>query len=561
VRGPRRVALPLVLLVLALLAGARAVAAQPKGPPDFGMPKAESSPGFVTFSHERHRAKVPACATCHARDFKMKRGASGPITLEAKQQGKLCGACHDGKAAFPIEQCDSCHKDTPVAGAPAPPPGKEPGTVAQAPEGPGAECLACHGDKDLKRSARRKEPATSVFVDAASFQSSTHASLDCVGCHTTATVPHGALPRVRCTDCHGEVPDVVGASVHARPKPQEAPSCAGCHGVHDVRPAKSPDVEKCAACHGAQVARYRESIHGASRQKGDLEAATCSSCHGATHAIVTTSDPRAPTYHLNLPRTCAKCHADPELARRHGIEAGDVYQQYMDSIHGRAVTRAGLLVAANCSDCHTAHAIKPKNDPKSSVFRDNIPRTCAGCHAGIHATYAQSIHGAAVARGNPIAPVCTDCHTAHRIRRVEAEAWKLDIIAECGTCHAESLRTYRDTFHGKVTALGFTRVARCSDCHGSHAVRPARDPASQVHPANLVQTCARCHPRANQNFVQYDPHADPDDPTRDRLLYWTAFFMRWLLVGTFTFFGIHTVLWGVRGLVQGRRSPRAPRDD
>jgi c(7)-type cytochrome triheme protein len=50
------------------------------------------------------------------RDFKMKRGASGPITLAAKQEGKYCGACHDGKTkiggavVFPIDACDKCHQ-------------------------------------------------------------------------------------------------------------------------------------------------------------------------------------------------------------------------------------------------------------------------------------------------------------------------------------------------------------------------------------------------------------------------------------------------------------------
>jgi c(7)-type cytochrome triheme protein len=49
------------------------------------------------------------------RDFKMKRGTSGQITLAAKQEGKFCGACHDGKmqmggaVVFPIDECDRCH--------------------------------------------------------------------------------------------------------------------------------------------------------------------------------------------------------------------------------------------------------------------------------------------------------------------------------------------------------------------------------------------------------------------------------------------------------------------
>jgi c(7)-type cytochrome triheme protein len=106
-----------VLCVLAVAGFAPRALAQPKAPTDFQIPKADSSPGQVTFSHRAHLSKVSKCSTCHMRDFKMKRGASGPVTLEAKQQGKFCGACHDGKttiggaAVFPIDQCDSCHKD------------------------------------------------------------------------------------------------------------------------------------------------------------------------------------------------------------------------------------------------------------------------------------------------------------------------------------------------------------------------------------------------------------------------------------------------------------------
>jgi c(7)-type cytochrome triheme protein len=89
--------------------------AQPPVPPDFEIPKAESSPGAVMFSHARHLPRVGRCSICHMRDLKMKRGASG-ITLAGKQEGKFCGACHDGTTpiggtpTFAIEQCDGCHK-------------------------------------------------------------------------------------------------------------------------------------------------------------------------------------------------------------------------------------------------------------------------------------------------------------------------------------------------------------------------------------------------------------------------------------------------------------------
>ena len=101
-------------LALGLLIG-RAGQSQTQAPDDFVMTKGENSPGPVTFSHRRHLEKVSKCTTCHLKTFKMKRGQSGTITLEALQEGKFCGSCHDGKTdiagvvPFPIDACDRCH--------------------------------------------------------------------------------------------------------------------------------------------------------------------------------------------------------------------------------------------------------------------------------------------------------------------------------------------------------------------------------------------------------------------------------------------------------------------
>ena len=140
--------------------------------------------------------------------------------------------------------------------------------------------------------------------------------------------------------------------------------------------------------------------------------------------------------------------------------------------------------------------------------------------------------------GNALAPVCADCHTAHDIGSVDTDQWKLAIVRECGTCHEQSFRTYRDTFHGKITALGFTRVAKCADCHGSHGILPASNPASMISPQRRLATCQQCHPAANANFALYDPHADPHDHDRNPMLYYTSVFMKLLLGGVFLFFGI-----------------------
>ena len=110
----RRSCAPAAALTAVLLAITPATAQAP-APPDFEIPKADSSPGVVTFSHARHLPRIGKCSACHMRDLKMKRGASG-ITLAGKSEGKFCGACHDGKTSiggvptFAIEQCDGCHK-------------------------------------------------------------------------------------------------------------------------------------------------------------------------------------------------------------------------------------------------------------------------------------------------------------------------------------------------------------------------------------------------------------------------------------------------------------------
>ena len=270
------------------------------------------------------------------------------------------------------------------------------------------------------------------------------------------------------------------------------------------------------------------------------------------HDIKPASDPASRTHHLRVAPTCGVCHG-PRGAR---TGAPSVASHFEDSIHGRALRKQGLVVAPNCASCHGPHEIRKKTDPASTVNRANVVGTCTKCHEGIRPAYEQSVHAQAVKAGNALAPVCADCHTAHDIGSVETDAWKLGIIRECGTCHEQSLRTYRDTFHGKISELGFTRVAKCADCHGAHDILPASNPASMISPQRRLSTCQQCHPTANANFALYDPHADPHDRDRNPVLHYTALFMKLLLGGVFLFFGIHTLLW-FPAIVAGPARPRS----
>ncbi len=383
---------------------------------------------------------------------------------------------------------------------------------------------------------------------------------DCLGCHgdPSATRANGTSIAVS--------PAVFAASIHG----QAGQSCVDCH-TDLATTAEFPHAEKlapvnCATCHDEAAQKYATSVHAEARRASPgSPAATCKDCHG-THNIRPASDPDSSINHLNLPATCGRCHGNPEIIKRAKIAVGNVYRQFQDSIHGQALAKSGLVVAPNCSDCHGFHDIQRRSNPQSHVYRTNVPDTCGKCHNGIERQYLEGIHGQQLKDGNPLAPECANCHTAHSIQRVEAESWRLQVIRECGTCHAESIKTYRDTFHGQVTRLGFVRVAACADCHSAHNIFPPSDPRSSVSPARLVTTCRKCHPGANARFVKYDPHADRQDRQRNPMLFYAGRFMTSLLVGVFAFFGIHTTLWfsrSVRARHQQERAaaPRGPAND
>jgi predicted CXXCH cytochrome family protein len=157
------------------------------------------------------------------------------------------------------------------------------------------------------------------------------------------------------------------------------------------------------------------------------------------------------------------------------------------------------------------------------------------------------VHGKAVAAGKKGAPVCSDCHTAHAIEQPTASAFRMQSTPICGNCHKEKFSTYRDTFHSQLGSLGgYVETARCWDCHGAHEILPASDPRSPVAPANLVETCGRCHAGANASFVQYQPHANAHNRKLNPALYYVTLFMNLLLVSVLTFFMIHTLLWLIR---------------
>ena len=82
-------------------------------PGEIRLPRSADSPGPVSFFHETHvNPERPNCTTCHSREFRiLKASMARRLAHENFEKGRQCGACHNGKAAFKIEDdCTNCHR-------------------------------------------------------------------------------------------------------------------------------------------------------------------------------------------------------------------------------------------------------------------------------------------------------------------------------------------------------------------------------------------------------------------------------------------------------------------
>jgi cytochrome b subunit of formate dehydrogenase len=231
----------------------------------------------------------------------------------------------------------------------------------------------------------------------------------------------------------------------------------------------------------------------------------------------------------------------------------------MGSIHARPNKDDQSRTNATCYDCHQAHYVYPEGSKEREQWRLDLPNICGKCHAAERKQYETSVHGQAVLKDkNPYAAVCSDCHTTHDIDSPQLASVRLQITKNCGNCHTDSYKSYRETYHGQVHALGYAYTAKCYDCHGSHTIKHVDDPQSKVHPNNRLATCQQCHKDATPGFVSFQPHGNAHDFQRYPHIWITSKFMIQLLVGTFAFFWLHSALWfwrEYRDRKQGKTRP------
>ncbi len=323
-------------------------------------------------------------------------------------------------------------------------------------------CLSCHSNPDLSMTLPSGEKL-SLFIDSKMLANSVHSpqGIECEACHTTITTyPHPA---------------------------QVYP---------DARSFSRAYYQACEKCHAANYAKTLDSMHNKAAEAGNLNAPICTDCHGA-HDVRDPNEPRA-----LISTTCSQCH-------------GEIYNQYKDSVHGKALIEENNTDVPVCTDCHGVHNVQ---DPRTTQFRIQSPELCAGCHAN--------------------AELMAKYNLPSDVYSIYSTSW-----------HGVEVSVYKARW---PTIWHDTAV--CTDCHGVHTILKTDDPRSSVNPANLLATCQKCHPTAGPNWTgAWTGHNKISLEKTPFLFYTEAFYssftpvVSWLLI-------IYVVLQIIRAIVARVRS-------
>jgi hypothetical protein len=159
-----------------------------------------------------------------------------------------------------------------------------------------------------------------------------------------------------------------------------------------------------------------------------------------------------------------------------------------------------------CIGCHADLQGKepPHETPLAKV-------DCGTCHSTEQEQHAASLHGKAIARRDPLAPRCANCHGTHDIlpakdSRSQVAPQRIPYV--CGKCHREGspvsvqhtihqsniIENYSESIHGEaLLRKGLVVTATCASCHTAHMILPHTDSRSSIARKNIAATCTKCH--------------------------------------------------------------------
>ena len=368
---------------------------------------------------------------------------------------------------------------------------------------------------------------------------------DCFSCHNdpglTSEKPGKKLSRY--------VPEnAMDHSVH------KSVTCAACHtdaAVEEYPHAETLKPVDCGTCHADAKEKFYRGIHGKALLANVKYAPTCKECHG-THDILKSDQPESRTYKMNIPILCGSCHREgAPVARAYNIGQHNILENYSEGIHGQGLYKKGLIVSATCNDCHDNHMILPHTNVSSSIAPGNIAATCMKCHARIEDVHVKVIDKELWESKPGAIPSCTACHPPHKVElknlistisdntclKCHADenthklvdnkqvSMKVDVMdlavsshksitcvkchsdvtahlqrpcetagkVDCSNCHAKEADVYFSSGHGQAYFSKHENAPYCTDCHGTHLVKPKSDESSPVFRSAIPGLCGECH--------------------------------------------------------------------
>jgi len=290
------------------------------------------------------------------------------------------------------------------------------------------------------------------------------------------------------------------------------PAAAAADEADEAERPEIAESDQCVACHFDEESMPEGWLVADIHLQAGL---SCAGCHGGDPGSSDEDEAMseaagfigAPSKR-DIPDMCGRCHSDISRMREFQPRiATDQVAQYFTSVHGKLLLEGDRKVA-DCTSCHTTHAILPANDARSTVYALNVPETCDHCHGdadymapyGIPTTqfadYAKGVHGKALLEARDTgAPACNDCHGNHGAMPPGVSS----VTHVCGSCHVNNLKYFEDT--RMAQAFAEEDLHGCEECHGNHAVVRTTDLMVGTTDQSV---CMDCHESGDKGYMAAD---------------------------------------------------------
>ncbi|MBS4000274.1 MAG: cytochrome c3 family protein [Desulfobulbaceae bacterium] len=202
-----------------------------------------------------------------------------------------------------------------------------------------------------------------------------------------------------CTDCHShdtKNPSVIKTITNSNSRhfqlktegKEHAAVCTDCHGFHNIK--KNEDFEArlsvknsfsaCGKCHVHIAQEYQNSIHGLAQIIGNMDAASCVSCH-FEHDLKKVPHVDEAIFKSNKLNKkfaidskmiyCVSCHGDSDLMGKSKLKSLVESHSWLPELESH-------FAAVSCFDCHSSYTV-PYLSHNILPLEKSV-KTCNPCH-------------------------------------------------------------------------------------------------------------------------------------------------------------------------------------